>query len=126
MTLIDVLYEKHIRVFCSADGEPSDLFANIMTMHDARNQKSKMVGLLAVYHPVCIQRVQLYIKCQGLITLRIDMSRHRLAVINASLSISGQCCPIVFVSMLLEVVQEVWAACRGQGCSLPFSAALVV
>lgn len=43
VTLIDVLYEKHIRVFCSADGEPSDLFANIMTMQDARNQKSKMV-----------------------------------------------------------------------------------
>lgn len=50
MTLIDVLYEKHIRVFCSADGEPSDLFANIMTMQEARSQKSNMVGLLAALY----------------------------------------------------------------------------
>ncbi|KAL3137749.1 hypothetical protein ABBQ38_005013 [Trebouxia sp. C0009 RCD-2024] len=42
VTLIDVLYERHIRLFCSADGEPSDLFANIMTMQDARKAKSKM------------------------------------------------------------------------------------
>lgn len=53
VTLIDVLYEKHIRLFCSAEAEPMDLFANIMTMQDARSQKSKMVGascLLLLLH----------------------------------------------------------------------------
>ncbi|KAL0053502.1 hypothetical protein WJX82_006636 [Trebouxia sp. C0006] len=42
VTLIDVLYEHRIRVFCSADGEPTDLFVNIMTLQEARTQRSNM------------------------------------------------------------------------------------
>lgn len=42
VTLIDVLYEHRIRVFCSAAGEPMDLFANIMTLQEARSVRSKL------------------------------------------------------------------------------------
>ncbi len=47
VTLIDVLYEHRIRVFCSAEGEPMDLFVNIMTLQEARTQRSNMVHLLS-------------------------------------------------------------------------------
>ncbi len=50
VTLIDVLYEHRIRVFCSADGEPMDLFVNIMTLQEARAQRTNMVRLSAVYY----------------------------------------------------------------------------
>lgn len=46
VTLIDVLYEHRIRVFCSAKGEPMDLFVNIMTLQEARTQRSNMVNML--------------------------------------------------------------------------------
>ncbi len=44
VTLIDVLYEHRIRVFCSADGEPMDLFVNVMTLQEARTQRPNMVS----------------------------------------------------------------------------------
>lgn len=49
VTLIDVLYEHRIRVFCSADAEVMDLFVNIMTLQEARTQRPKMVTLLSVF-----------------------------------------------------------------------------
>lgn len=42
VTLIDVLYEHRIRVFCSAAADPMQLFVHIMTQQDARAQRPGM------------------------------------------------------------------------------------
>ena len=43
--LIDVLYENQIRLFCSAEGDPMQLFKHIVTVSDARRvSKSNMVS----------------------------------------------------------------------------------
>lgn len=39
VTLIDVLYENRIRVFCSAAGDPQELFALVMSHQDAKRSK---------------------------------------------------------------------------------------
>ncbi|KAK9846666.1 hypothetical protein WJX84_005294 [Apatococcus fuscideae] len=41
LTLVDVLYEHRIRLFCSAEGGPFDLFSNIMTHQEAKDRESK-------------------------------------------------------------------------------------
>lgn len=65
MTLVDVLYENRIRLFCSAEGDPMQLFQHVVTMADARRiNKSDMVchhskqkcclpaSVFAIAHPV--------------------------------------------------------------------------
>lgn len=45
VTLIDVLYENQIRLFCSADADPMELFQHIVTVSDARRlSKTNMVS----------------------------------------------------------------------------------
>lgn len=44
LTLVDVLYEHRIRLFCSSAGGPFDLFSNIMTLADAKERESKGVS----------------------------------------------------------------------------------
>ncbi|KAK9837545.1 hypothetical protein WJX84_004210 [Apatococcus fuscideae] len=41
LTLVDVLYEHRIRLFCSSAGGPFDLFNNIMTVQDAKAREAK-------------------------------------------------------------------------------------
>ena len=43
VTLIDVLYEHRIRLFCSAEGDPYALFQNILTQQDANEQRANLV-----------------------------------------------------------------------------------
>ena len=44
VTLVDVLYENRIRLFCSAEDDPMQLFQHIVTVADAhRLNKSNMV-----------------------------------------------------------------------------------
>ena len=47
LTLVDVLYEHRIRLFCSAEGGPFDLFSNIMTQQEAKERESK--GVMIAY-----------------------------------------------------------------------------
>lgn len=47
VTLVDVLYENRIRLFCSAEDDPMQLFRHIVSVADARRAtKSEMVYLL--------------------------------------------------------------------------------
>lgn len=39
VTLIDVLYENRIRIFCSAAGDPQDLFSMVLSQQESRNTK---------------------------------------------------------------------------------------
>ena len=39
VTLVDVLYENRVRIFCSAAGEPQDLFSLVCTQQEARKLK---------------------------------------------------------------------------------------
>ena len=43
VTLIDVLYEHRIRLFCSAEGDPYVLFQNILTQQDANERRAHLV-----------------------------------------------------------------------------------
>ena len=43
VTLIDVLYEHRIRLFCSAEGDPYVLFQNILTQQDANERRADLV-----------------------------------------------------------------------------------
>ena len=39
LTLVDVLYEHNIRLFCSSEGLPFELFAHIMTRSQANEPR---------------------------------------------------------------------------------------
>jgi hypothetical protein len=40
LTLVDVLYEHHIRLFCSSEGLPFELFLHILTRSQAKEPKA--------------------------------------------------------------------------------------
>lgn len=42
VTLIDVLYEHRIRVFCSAAGDPQELFSKVVTQQEAKSKKVRL------------------------------------------------------------------------------------
>ena len=43
LTLVDVLYEHNIRLFCSSEGLPFELFQHIVTRSEAKELKSAEV-----------------------------------------------------------------------------------
>ena len=43
LTLVDVLYEHNIRLFCSSEGLPFELFQHIMTRSQAKEPKVMQV-----------------------------------------------------------------------------------
>ncbi len=43
LTLVDVLYEHHIRLVCSAGGQPFDLFEHILTREQLRERGPEQV-----------------------------------------------------------------------------------
>ena len=45
VTLVDVLYENRIRLFCSAAGLPADLFNNVMSMADAKQLRVSVLHI---------------------------------------------------------------------------------
>ena len=45
LTLVDVLYEHNIRLFCSSEGLPFELFQHIVTRSEARDSKSAEVKM---------------------------------------------------------------------------------
>lgn len=53
LTLVDVLYEHHIRLICSAEAQPIDLFSHILTREQLRQQQSSEVSIFicALYPP---------------------------------------------------------------------------
>lgn len=46
LTLVDVLYEHNIRLFCSSEGLPFELFQHIMTRSQANEPRVMQVGQL--------------------------------------------------------------------------------
>ena len=47
LTLVDVLYEHNIRLFCSSEGLPFELFQHIMTRSQAKEPKVMQVSYSA-------------------------------------------------------------------------------
>jgi len=45
LTLVDVLYEHNIRLFCSSEGLPFELFQHIVTRSQAKEPKVMQVGI---------------------------------------------------------------------------------
>ena len=45
LTLVDVLYEHNIRLFCSSEGLPFELFQHIVTRSEAREPKMMEVKM---------------------------------------------------------------------------------
>ena len=45
LTLVDVLYEHNIRLFCSSEGLPFELFQHVVTRSEARESKNAEVKM---------------------------------------------------------------------------------